>query len=107
MPWNDNANPGPWGSPPGDDGDRKEPQRRPSGGGRGPGRPPPDLGAGYEQLRRRLASFFGGPGGRGIRPGAMLAIAGAVFALWAMSGFYVVQPNEEAVVTTLGAYTRS
>ncbi len=25
MPWNDNANPGPWGSPqPGDDGDRKD-----------------------------------------------------------------------------------
>ena len=29
MPWNDNANPGPWGSPPsGDDGGRKDPTTR-------------------------------------------------------------------------------
>jgi membrane protease subunit HflK len=29
------------------------------------------------------------------------------FGLWALSGFYMVQPNEEAVVTTFGAYSRS
>ena len=49
--------------------------------------------------------MMGGPGGG--RPGALLAILGAAFALWAMSGFYVVQPSEEAVVTTFGAYSRS
>ncbi|HEY8003609.1 MAG TPA: FtsH protease activity modulator HflK [Phenylobacterium sp.] len=111
MPWNDNANPGPWGSPPsGDDGGRKDPpSRRPgggNGGGRGPRGPRPDLGAGMDQIRQRLNNLFGGPGG-GIRPGAIAAIAGAVFALWALSGLYVVQPNEEAVVTTFGAYSRS
>ena len=110
MPWNDNANPGPWGSPqPGDDGDRKDPtRRRPQNGGpRRPGGPGgPDVNAGFEQLRRRLRDMFGGPGG-GIRPGAIAAVAAFAFALWAFSGVYVVQPNEEAVVTTFGAYSRS
>jgi membrane protease subunit HflK len=107
MPWNDNANPGPWGSPPsGDDSDGKaQPPRRPGGGG--PRRPGgPDLNAGMDQLRQRVRNLFGGPG-QGVRPGAIAAIAGAAFALWALSGLYVVQPNEEAVVTTFGAYSRS
>jgi membrane protease subunit HflK len=108
MPWNDNANPGPWGSPPsGEDGDGKAPPpRRPSGGG-GPRRPGgPEFNAGLDRLRQRLRGLFGGPGG-GVQPGAIAAIAAAVFALWALSGLYVVQPNEQAVVTTFGAYTRS
>ncbi|WP_374472984.1 FtsH protease activity modulator HflK [Phenylobacterium sp.] len=108
MPWNDNANPGPWGSP-GDDNDRREtPPRRPQGGGpRGPQRPGgPDLNQSFEQLQRRFGRWFGGPGG-GVRPGAIAAVAGGAFALWALSGLYVVQPNEEAVVTTFGAYTRN
>lgn len=107
MPWNDNANPGPWGSPPsGDDGDRKDPPvRKPQGGG--PRRPSgPDLNAGFEQLRRRLRGLLGGPG-QGVQPGAVAAIAGVAFALWAASGFYKVQPNEEAIVTTFGAYSRA
>jgi len=111
MPWNDNANPGPWGSPqPGDDGDRKDaPKRRPQGGGpRRPGGNGPDMGAGFEELRRRIGGMFGGRGpGGGVRPGAIAAIAGIAFALWALTGVYVVQPNEEAVVTTFGAYSRS
>lgn len=113
MPWNDNANPGPWGSPPsGDDGDRKDPPRRPQGGGNGGGRGPnrpgggPDLGAGMDRVRQRMRGLFGGPGG-GVQPGALVAIAAAVFGLWALSGIYVVQPNEVAVVTTFGAYTRN
>jgi membrane protease subunit HflK len=108
MPWNDNANPGPWGSPPEDE-RRDTPSKRPSGDGggpRGPRRDGPDLNAGLERLARRMRGMFGGPGG-GVRPGALAAIAGAAFGLWALSGVYVVQPNEEAVVTTFGAYSRS
>jgi membrane protease subunit HflK len=107
MPWNDNANPGPWGSPPpGDDGDRRDaPDRRLLD--RGPRRPEgPDINAGFERLRRRMRGLFGGPG-EGPRPAAVAAVAGGAFALWALSGLYVVQPNEEAVVTTFGAYSRS
>jgi len=111
MPWNDNANPGPWGSPPPNDGDRGGPggpRRPPPGGPRGPRRPDgPDLNALFERLSRRLRDLFGGPGGGGVRPGAIAVVAGAAFALWALSGLYIVQPNEQAVVTTFGAYSRS
>lgn len=107
MPWNDNANPGPWGSPQPDDERRERPQRPNNRGPRGPQGPGgPDLEAAMERLRRRLRGWFGGPGG-GLRPGVVAAIIGGVFGLWAVSGFYVVQPNEEAVVTTFGAYSRS
>ena len=92
MPWNDNANPGPWGSPPPGDDDRREPPRRPA---RGPQRPPsegPDLNAGIDRIKRRLQGSLGGPGG--LRPRAVAIGAGVVAALWALSGLYVVQPNE-------------
>jgi membrane protease subunit HflK len=111
MPWNDNANPGPWGSPPpsGDDGgDRRDPPRRPGGRGGGPRRPDgPDLNTAFDRLSRALRQMFGGPGGQGVRPGAVAMVAGVGVGLWALSGFYMVQPNESAVVTTFGAYSRS
>src|ERR1700749_3699471 len=107
MPWNDNANPGPWGSPPsGDAGERKDPRKHPPGGPRRPGGPGgPDLNAGLNNLRNRMRGFLGGPG-QGVRPGAIAAIAGAAFALWALSGLYQVASNEEAVVTRFGAFDR-
>ena len=55
----------------------------------------------------RLRHFFGGPGGDGVKPGAVAAVVGVAFGLWALSGLYLVQPNEQAVVTTFGAYSRS
>jgi membrane protease subunit HflK len=101
MPWNDNANPGPWGSPPpGGDGERRDPPRRPlGGGGRGPNFDP-----GFDRWRRRMRDAFGGPGG--LRPGVIAALLGGAVLLWAASGIYFVQPNEVAVVTTFGAHTR-
>ena len=115
MPWNDNANPGPWGSPPpNNDGNGDKKPRRPLGGGnggggpRGPRRPEgPELNAAFEKLQRQMRDFFGGPGGEGVRPAAIAAVAGVGFGLWALSGVYIVQPNEQAVVTTFGAYSRS
>ncbi len=114
MPWNDNANPGPWGAPSGGDGDRKEP-RKPQGGGGGGGGGPrrpsgggggPDFNSGLEQLQRRLRDLMGGSGG-GLTPGAMVAIGAGVVGLWGLSGIYIVQPSERAVVLTFGAYSRS
>jgi membrane protease subunit HflK len=106
MPWNDNAGPGPWGSPPPNDG-KKDADRnrgeepRPSG----PGGPPPpvDLTALFERLSDRMRQIFGGPS----RSRALGAAALGVIALWALSGCYVVQPKEQAVVTTFGAYSRT
>ncbi|MDE2488529.1 MAG: FtsH protease activity modulator HflK [Alphaproteobacteria bacterium] len=107
MPWNDNANPGPWGSPTPEDEGRNRPQRPER---RGPGGPQrnggPEFEAALERLRQRLRRLLGGRGD-GLRPGVVAAIAGVIFGLWALSGVYVVQPNEEAVVTTFGAYSRS
>jgi membrane protease subunit HflK len=104
MPWNDNANPGPWGGPPRGDDDGRDPgPRRPDG--RGPGRPEgPDFNAGFERLRRRLRLMLGGPGG--LRPGVLGAVVGVAFAIWAASGLYVVAPNEQGLVLTFGAYSR-
>jgi membrane protease subunit HflK len=134
MPWNDNSNPGPWGSPGGGgkgEGDRGGDQGGRKGspwgppGGRGPSddgrrpRPNPDRGPGkppikgpdFDELLRQIGDRFrggfgGGPGGR-PRPGVLAAVAGAAFVAWALSGLYIVQPDEEAVVTRFGAYARS
>jgi len=105
MPWNDNANPGPWGSPPPNGGDRG-----PSGGGpRRPERPRrpggPDLDTLFDRIAARVRDAFGGPGG--VRPGAVAAVVAVGAGLWGLSGLYVVQPNEQGVVTTFGAYSRS
>lgn len=48
----------------------------------------------------------GGPGG-GLRSGAVGALLVGAVILWAASGLYVVQPNEQGVVTTFGAYSRT
>ncbi|MFZ5720789.1 MAG: FtsH protease activity modulator HflK [Pseudomonadota bacterium] len=104
MPWNDNANPGPWGSPSGGD-DRRDQSRRPSGGGGGPRRPGgPDFN--FDRIVQRLRDMMGGPGGQPSRR-TIAIVAGGAVALWAASGFYIVQPNEQAIVLTFGAFSRS
>ena len=102
MPWNDNANPGPWGSPSGGD-DKRDQPRRPSGGG--PRRPGgPDFNAGFEQLSNRLRDLLGGSGGQ--PRGRLLALlGGGLVAVWAFSGVYQVAPNEIGIISTFGAYT--
>jgi membrane protease subunit HflK len=129
MPWNDNSKPGPWGAPnanddrpgsdkgsnrpkspwgstpPGGSGPQPKPERprRP----RGPvGRTPPDLAALGQRVREQARRFFRGPDGR-LRPGAVAVVAGAAVGLWVLSGVYIVQPDEQAVVTRFGAYVRS
>lgn len=112
MPWNDNNASGPWGEPPKDDSSKGSGSgpggpRRPSGGGpRRPAGPPggPDLDQLINRLRDRGVQWFGGPGG--VKPAAVAAVAGVAALLWALSGVYIVQPDEEGVVTTFGAFSR-
>ena len=90
MPWNNQSGGG-----------------RPGGGGRGPwgtgpsnGGTPPDLEAllrrSQEKLRQVLPKGFGGGG---------VLIAGLiVLAVWLASGIYVVDPDEQGVVTRFGAF---
>lgn len=111
MPWNDNANPGPWGSPPGGQDDRPEgepPPRREEPRRRLPPPPPngPDLGDLWRRLRSEWTRLTRGRRGDGIRPSAIAAAAGVVFMIWALTGFYIVQPYQEAIVTRFGAFAR-
>lgn len=100
MPWQDNSgsdnNPNrrknPWGSGPGG----HEPPR-------GPGSVPPDL----DDLLRRARQNFRDviPGGGPFRYIGLAAVLALV--LYFGSGFYFVQPNENAVVMTFGKYART
>lgn len=112
MPWNDNNASGPWGDPP-----RDESGKTPAGGGNGPRRPNPggpnrptpgpggpDLEQMLNRLRNQANDWFGGPGG--VKPAAIAAVAGVAALLWALSGVYIVQPDQEGVVTTFGAFSR-
>ncbi|MDR3511117.1 MAG: FtsH protease activity modulator HflK [Caulobacteraceae bacterium] len=119
MPWSDNSDsgskpggkPGPWGAPPPPAGgrgpDNDDSQRARGGGPRRPGPPPPeDVSAAWRKLRRQLEPLIGPPGA-GVRPQLIGAAAAVVAAIWLVSGLYVVQPSEQAVVTTFGAWTRT
>ena len=114
MPWSDNSNggdagtaaqkPGPGGAN-GPSGGGEKPPRKPNGG---PSAPPPitqdDLGALWRKLQQRFAGLRGP--GDGLNPNLLgVGIAVVVF-LWLLSGIYFVQPAEQGVVTTFGAYSR-
>lgn len=120
MPWNDNANPGPWGSPPpeggrpqGDGDEPKRPQR--PGGGRRPPQPPEgvDLNEVFARLSAQLRALFGGGSGGGGPQGGqdfvryIPAALGALVFLYFLSGIVIVGQRERAVVATFGAWTRT
>ncbi|MER2606999.1 MAG: FtsH protease activity modulator HflK [Siculibacillus sp.] len=88
---------GPWGQPP----------RGPSGGG---GNQPPDLEEllrkSQEQIRSWLPGNGGGAGsggGLGLKGIGLAAVAGV--ALWLLTGFYRVEPDELGVELVLGRVT--
>jgi membrane protease subunit HflK len=122
MPWNDNANPGPWGSPPPEgDKDKPEPQRDEPRKNPPPRRPQPPPGEGVdlnevlERWNARLRGMFGGGNGGGGSPesGEEMVrryapiVGGLLVAVYLAAGFIVVGAKEKAVVTTFGAHTRN
>ncbi|MBX3479828.1 MAG: FtsH protease activity modulator HflK [Caulobacter sp.] len=119
MPWNDNANPGPWGSPPpeGDKpkGSADEPRRPQRPQGEGPRRPPPegvDLNELIDRYMLQLRGLLGGGnGGGGPDPSNLLRYlpiaAGLAVFLVMLSGVVIVGQRERAVITTFGAWTRT
>jgi membrane protease subunit HflK len=93
MPWS-NQGGGPWGSGP----------KGPWGSGPQPSGPTPPnledlLRRGQDKLRTVLPG--GNLGGKGV---VLIALAAA--ALWAVSGFFQVQPDELGVVLRFGGYVR-
>ena len=108
MPWNDNANPGhspgPWGAPPSEERSEEPPRRRPPA-------PPPPAGPDLSEYLRRLRDAWDRRlrGRRLERFRGQAAMAGvALFVIaWLISGTYVVEPTERAVVTRFGAFVRT
>jgi membrane protease subunit HflK len=93
MPWNDSGkNDNPW-------------QRKPAQGAT-------DLDEVVRNLQRRLRGLFGGGDSQGPRgvgesgPGPRSAglIAVVIVGLWVMTGFYIVDAAERAVITRFGKY---
>ena len=101
MAWNNSGGPSPWGNPrPGGPWGQPQP---PSGGGGGTRGPGPDLDDVIRQAQDAVRRWLPrGSGGKG------LALVGLVLvALWAASGFYRVNPDEQGVVMRFGAFQRT
>jgi len=89
-PWGNPRPGGPWGSPP----------PSPGGGNRNP---VPDLDDLSRQAQAAVGRFLpSGGSGKGL---ALLGLA--LFGIWAASGFYRVQPDEQGVVLRFGAFDRT
>lgn len=99
MAWNSSGGPSPWGNPrPGGPWGAPQP---PSGGG--PGGRGPDLDDVIRQAQDAVRRFLPRRGG-----GKGLALLGvAILAIWAASGIYRVQPDEQGVVMRFGAFDRT
>lgn len=70
---------------------------------------PPDLEEVLRSVQERLGRLFGGGGSRWSGgPGRTLSwILGAAFAIWALTGIYIVQEGHRGVVTRFGRYVES
>jgi membrane protease subunit HflK len=79
------------------------------GGGNKRGDGPPDLDEMLRRLKARLGGGKGSPGssGPGLPKGLIGLAALLIVALWAGTGFYVVDEQERGVVMRFGAYSRT
>lgn len=104
MAWNSSGGPSPWGNPrPG--GPWGAPQPPSGGGGGGGGGRGPDLDDAIRQAQDFVRRYLPPLGKRG---GGLVAIIGIVLvAIWAASGFYRVNPDEQGVVMRFGAFERT
>ncbi|MFC0407494.1 FtsH protease activity modulator HflK [Roseomonas elaeocarpi] len=107
MPLNSNGGPNPWGNPRPQGGDGKGENRGPwgqpprGGNGGGPFGRGPELDDALRQAQDAMRRFLprGTGGGRGL-----LLLGAAVVAIWAASGIYRVDPDEQGVVMRFGAF---
>ena len=107
MAWNSSGGPSPWGNPrPGGPWGSPQPPSGGGGGGggRGPGGPGgPDLDDVIRQAQDAVRRYLPrGTGGKGLA-----LVAGVLVVLWAASGFYRVNPDEQGVVMRFGAFDRT
>jgi membrane protease subunit HflK len=89
--------------------DRKPPEKPNPWGSGGPGNNrgnnnPPDLDEMMKKLNDKFSNVF--PGGIGpVQVG--LALFAVIFVFWLLSGFYLVSPGENAVITRFGAWQKT
>ena len=96
MPWNnEGGSGGPWGST----GGGQNPWGR-GGGGGSPADFEEMIRRGQDRFRRMMPKGFGGS--RGV-----VLIVAAVVALWAITGFYRVEQDQQGVVLRFGEYVRT
>ncbi|MGH1397798.1 MAG: FtsH protease activity modulator HflK [Alphaproteobacteria bacterium] len=93
----------PWGNKPGNDDNNPWGGRGGKRGGSKGGSDTPDI----DELLRKAQENFGGFGGNFGSAGALGLIIIAILGLWLASGFYVVNPGENAVVQRFGAWNRT
>jgi modulator of FtsH protease HflK len=102
MPWsNQSGGGGPWGNR-GGSGGGKSPWG--SGGGPQGNGSPPDLEDILRRSQDRLKDFLPGGGGSMGGKGLAILILG-VIAVWLLTGFYTVRPNEVGINMIFGRYT--
>lgn len=105
MAWQSNGGgdrPNPWGSGGGNGSGGDGRRRGPSGGGSGGnGGEPPNIDEMIRQSQDKLKTVL--PGGRG----GIVLILIVLGALWAATGIFKVESNEEAVVLQFGKFSRS
>jgi len=75
---------------------------------------PPDLDEAFKRIRDKLKTFFAGNGkpdqstpqnsGSGLLVGLVVLVA---FLLWALSGIFIVDPAEQAVILRFGKYVET
>jgi len=110
-----------WNEPGGNDNDPWGNRNNNSGGGGSGG--PPDLDEVFKNLKNKFDGLLGkkgstggnnglGNGGSGMPGGklgglGLLALAIIGLVLWALSGFYIVEPAQAGVVTRFGAHTKT
>lgn len=98
---NDGGRKNPWGKP---SGGRPRNPWGSGGGGSGGGDPPPDLDELIRRAQANLREVM--PGGAGGGRTVVLALAAAA-ALWLASGLYIVEPGVHGVVQRFGAWHRT
>src|SRR5471030_1799516 len=103
MAWNNNSG-GPWGSGGGSGGNGGGPWSGGGGGNKGGGnnpfgRRPPDMDDVIRKGQERLKNLI--PGGLGSIKGVVLIVLAAIV-IWLLTGFFRVQPNQQAVQLIFG-----
>lgn len=110
MPWNDQSGGSQGGPPGGSKGPWGGGPRQPWGTPPRPSQPPPgDLEDILRQFRDRFRFGGGGGGGGGggrRSPISAPIIAGILFVGWILTGLYLVDEGERAVITRLGDFSR-